>query len=252
MRVTSRRLTRSIVTIAMTLTINMMLLAANTGAVNARASLIVLDGQFSDWTGHMNITDPTGDASHSSADITAFYWANNPDDTTCYWMMERMSSSLPVGYAVYLDANNNGNFSEHVDRVILVKYRPKSSNSKVSVAIRYPDTWKKLSTSNNNDWGESISEGGRRVEFRASFQDLGISIGHTIRMYAISYVNHDGEEEEEEEDEGPPTPADRVPDTGDVQCAPVPILGYPLLAVVVVGGVIAIWYFKGRRTWRSA
>jgi hypothetical protein len=164
-----------------------LLLALPAAPVSADAPVITLDGDFSDWTGQMYITDPVGDATNPHRDFTAFYWANNPDDETCYWMLERSPSSWSGRYVVFLDANNNGEFREHVDRIIQVMYRPLFSGSRVNIIVRYGDTGQRISSVYNRDWGESISEGGSKVEFGVSFAELGIGVGQTIRMYAIAY-----------------------------------------------------------------
>ena len=237
---------------------------------------IILDSQFTDWYGQKNITDPAGDATAWGADFTAFYWANNSNDSTCYWMLQRKTSQRNVEYLVYFDTNNNGNFSEHVDRVVVVFYDPLKNTSNVNVEVRYADNWQLISSSNNNDWGESLTEGATKVEFGASFADLGFGTGQTIRMYAVSFTAHtdDVVDNTKTEDDSNSSefnsngednqavnvdnnssritlPADRIPDKGDIQWSPVPLLGYPLLIVVVVSGVILIWYFKGRHLWPS-
>ena len=153
----------------------------------AATPLITLDGDFSDWSGQMHINDPIGDATVAHRDITAFYWANNPDDETCYWMLERVQATSTMRYLVFFDANNNGIYTDHVDRLIQVIYTISKKKSKVSVIVRFADTGQKISEVKNKDWGQSSNEGGRRVEFGASFADLGTGVGHTIRMYAICY-----------------------------------------------------------------
>ena len=243
------------------------------GAAYAAVPVITLDSDFSDWTGQMYITDLTGDATDGDKDITAFYWANNPDDEMCYWIIARVNSTKNVNYQVQFDANNDGDFADHVDRLVEVDYKPMNDDSKVTVTVLYADNGRKISETNNNDWGESKNEGASKVEFGASFEDLGISIGQTIRMYGISYTGKcyggdvyrndgdEGDKDDEEEDEDDPSLrglsrnschiSDRVPDSGDVQWAPVPILGYPLLVGMMLLGGTAIWYFTGRRRWSS-
>jgi hypothetical protein len=44
----------------------------------------------------------------------------------------------------------------------------------------------------------------------------------------------------------PPAPVDRVPNGGDIQWSPVPVLGYWGLGAAVIG-VGAIWYIGDRR-----
>lgn len=196
-----------------------VVLVTNLGAlfmspVTANAATnIVLDGKFADWQGQMYLTDPAGDSKEDWGDLVGFYWANNPNDNNCYWMIERLPSTHPVHYTVYVDANNNGRYNEHVDRLIDVDYNLTPNGSHVSVVVSYADTGKKISQTSNNDWGESDSEGGRKVEFKASFADLGFHIGQTIRMYATSGVGGDGEEDGKESDK---EVVDRVPDAGDV------------------------------------
>ncbi len=217
------------------------------------ASPITLDGQFGDWTGQMHLDDPTGDVSDHTVDITAFYWANNPNDTTCYWMMERVSDSDKVYYLVYIDADNDGRFDEHVDRLVQVSYEPRNNNSRVGVIVRYADTSHIISSVSNKDWGESTREGGRRVEFKANFADLGINVHQTIRMYAISYVERDGFADSSGEAESSdtwtcPGSSDRVPDAGDIQWSPVPITGYWLVFAAPVL-VAAVLYLGKRFKW---
>jgi hypothetical protein len=243
---------------------------------------IVLDGRFDDWLGRMYVTDPAGDSHSYAADIVGFYWADNPDDETCYWMIERAGARGNVSYIVYFDANNNGRFTDSQDRAVIVEYRPKKNDSKVSLEVRQASDWQLIDRSNNNDWGESLDQGAARVEFGVSFRDLGLmNLGQTVRMYAASFGpgaavpspvgpdqvapdapafntplpgGADGESEvtaDLGDNRRLPWPDDRIPDSGDVQWSPVPVLGYPLLAAVTVGGILGIWYFKGRHAWRS-
>lgn len=246
-RTTSKRLIARSVLAAVVLAANLGALLVSPASAHA-ASNIVLDGKFADWQGQMYITDPAGDAKEDWGDIVAFYWANNPNDNTCYWMLQRASSTHPAHYTVHIDANNNGQYDDHVDRRVGVYYNPTPHGSHVTVTVSYADTGKKISQVSNKDWGESDSEGGSKVEFAASFADLGFHIGQTIRMYATSGVGGDGEGDNKESDK---EIVDRVPDSGDVQWSPLPILGYPILAAILVLGVVAIWYFKGRHEWPS-
>jgi hypothetical protein len=220
---------------------------------------IVLDGQFNDWVGKMHMTDPANDAA-AGGDIVDFYWANNPGVATDYWMIQRQPSDNWVCYILYLDTNNNGQFRDRVDRVLVVQYYPQKKDSRVKLTVRYGDTGQVIRTTNNMDWGESTQEGGGKVEFSASFADLGIGIGQTTRMYVTSYTMlhmqkqsiqdidkiFDDSDKDEEHDTQPPAPVDRAPDRGDIQWSPVPILGYWGLGIAVAG-VGALWYIRDRR-----
>ena len=76
------------------------------------AGPIVLDGQFSDWTGQAHINDPTGDAQNDKTDIVDFYFATNPNDETAYFMAERLlGGPSEITYNLLIDANDDGDFS---------------------------------------------------------------------------------------------------------------------------------------------
>lgn len=194
------------------------------------SDVIVLDSGFSDWPGKANISDPSGDAEKDRGDIGSFYWGDNPDDETIYWMLERVANQTKlVMYSLHLDMNNDGDFQDANDRIVQVKYRPQTSNSRVDVLVRQADNHQKIAQYKRNDWGDSKLEGGSRVEFGVPMDDLGFSFGSAFRMYVES--NWD----------------DRAPDTGDVQWSPMPILGaVGMVALLLVGGA-GIWWFKLRR-----
>ena len=192
--------------------------------------VIVLDGEFDDWSGKANISDASEDANKDRGDIVAFYWGDNPDDETVYWMLERPANQTKlVMYSLHLDMNNDGDFQDPGDRIVEVKYRPGTDNSQVNVRVRQADNHQKIAEYGLNDWGDSKSEGGSRVEFGVSMTDLGFSFGSAFRMYVES--NWD----------------DRAPDAGDIQWSPMPILGLIGLAALLLGGGAGIWWFKLRR-----
>jgi hypothetical protein len=191
----------------------------------------VLDSLFCDWIGKSHVTDPIGDEYCGQSDIVGFYWANNPNDPTNYWMIERKPSTVKGTCYLYVDTNNNGNYGEHIDRLIIVEYTPLATSSSVVVTIKYADNKKNIRVYENQDWGESLAEGGRKVEFKATFADLGIGVGQTIRMKVKCECD------------------DWCPNSGDIQWSPVSILGYPLLAAFFIGAVVFVWHRKGRYVW---
>jgi len=101
---------------------------------------IVLDSVFTDWAGHANIDDDTGDAEEDKWDITKFWWADNVDGSHAYWRVDRVGSDKKVKYVVYIDANNDGDFGDNIDREVVVDYRPRNNDSHVDVKVRYGDT----------------------------------------------------------------------------------------------------------------
>ncbi len=76
--------------------------------VGRAADDIILDGAFADWVGQSGITDPVGDASRPFDDLTGFYFATNPDDSTAYFMAERVSSNSPLNLVLLIDTNDDG------------------------------------------------------------------------------------------------------------------------------------------------
>ena len=199
------------------------------------SSPIVLDSAFADWAGQVNIADDSGDASADKWDITRFWWADDVDLSKLFWRVDRVSNSKKVTYVLHIDINNNGNFNDSVDREVVVDYKPREIDSQVDVKVRYGDTQATISQTKNNDWGESVSEGGRYVEFTASFADLGLNPSQVIRIYATT--------------QGDNSAKDRAPDAGDIQWSVVNILGYPLLAGFMIGVSLVIWRMRGRWAW---
>lgn len=194
-------------------------------------SEIELDSEFDDWDGHANLPDPSGDAQKTKGDILTLYWGDNTDDgDSLYWMVERPTGQTKlVRYSLHLDMNNNGDFDESTDRIVEVYYQPGFSRSWVTVKVSRADDNQVISVQLLKDWGETISEGGSRIEFGVETDDLGFSFGSAFRMYMES--NWD----------------DRVPDTGDIQWSPMPILGIIGMAVLLLGGGASIWWFKLRK-----
>ena len=190
---------------------------------------IVLDSVFTDWDGHANIDDPTGDADDDKWDITKFWWADNVDGSHAYWRVDRVGSDKKVKYVVHIDTNSNGVFSDNIDREVVVDYRPRDNDSHVDVKVRYGDTQATISQTKNNDWGESKNDGGRYVEFQASFADLGLVLNQAIRFYVTTHSEKD-----------------RAPDAGDIQWSVVNIFGYPLLIGLMFGAILILWRRRGR------
>lgn len=201
---------------------------------------IILDGEFSDWTGEANVVDALGDGGENRYDITQFWWADNSDEEYIYWRLDRGEDDKEVTYVLYVDTNNNGNFTDNGDRDIVVEYQPIGQASRVEVTVRDSLTQDDISESGNEDWGLSNAEGGQSVELRTSFSDLGMVAHQTIRVYAESF-GRDGPEDQLR---------DRVPDTGDIQWSPVNIMGYAMLGVFVPLGGVVIWWRKGRYIWQ--
>jgi hypothetical protein len=208
------------------------------------AANIVIDGQFADWTGKPNITDPAGDVTPITADLTALYWATNPGDPTVYFMVQRnypgASGSQTGYYRVYVDTNCNGNYSEARDRIIYVTYDPTASQGLTTVKIyagNAPSETSQLATHSGN-WGDHLGSaptGGTRTEFGVSYADLGIGSNQQLCFWVGSFPPNDF---------GDDTPIDRIPGSGIITWTPIPALDYPLLALVIGGVIAVVWKRK--------
>ena len=211
---------------------------------------IEVDGDFTDWSGKANISDLSGDQSGSSRrDIAALYWANNIDEGVNYHMIERHTSdgqpfdggngqSGSARYILYIDTNNNGNYSESSDRRAVVYYDPRRTVGRTKVRIYPANSNQKIADSGWHNWGETRNEGGLRVEFPLEWDDLGISFGGVIRMYVVAYSDWSSS----------PNIRDRAPDgNADIQWSPASVLGPLLLGAAGTVGVVFIWYLSRRR-----
>lgn len=224
----------------------------NTPVATPPAGVITVDASFGDWAGQAFISDPYND--HSSGDehdLHELYWANNLNEEVNYHMIKRHTKDGDPfdgtngqdkhgHYILFIDGNDNGNFTESSDRKVEVHYDPKK-DGQVKIKVRRADDDSVISDSGQNLWGETVGEGGLRVEFALDWNDLGLNLGDVIRMYVISYKGKVGNPDEK----------DRMPDSGDVQWSPASIFGPVLLAIVMGLGVFVIWWFRGRRTWTS-
>ncbi|TMC49094.1 MAG: hypothetical protein E6J26_10475 [Chloroflexi bacterium] len=198
--------------------------------ITTRSSLaanIVVDGQFADWAGKPNLTDPAADVTPARDDLTAFYWATNPGDPTTYFMVQR---SFPGGntkgfFHIFIDTNCNGNYGEATDRAIYVTFDPNALVGLTTVDVyagNSPGVGAPISTASGN-WGNPAGPApndSTRTEFGVSFANLGISAN-----------------------------LDRIPGTGDITWTPIPALDYPLLALVVGGVVVVVWKRKAFAGW---
>ena len=119
----------------------------------AQTGAIVLDGQFDDWLGQPSIPDVQGDAKNNHSDLANFYFTSDPTQDYIYFMAERWNSGAQeLELRLYIDANNNGDYSETVDRIISVSYNP-NPNGRTTVDL-YDGRWGFLSQiANNMSWG---------------------------------------------------------------------------------------------------
>jgi hypothetical protein len=205
----------------------LVLLALLLAAPEARAAgTIALDGLFGDWAGQTYVDDEQGDGKNDGTDLQRFYFSTNPDDETAYFMAERWDGwAKPIMLRLYVDTNNNGIYNESVDRLVEVWYRPNQNDSSVDVDC-YNGSGAFLSNIiSNANWGESVGEGARRVEWGVSFALLGTLPGQPVRVELETSNGGDV--------------ADFAP---EVQWSPADGLGLPLLAALALAGAVGLAY----------
>ncbi|MEE8046117.1 MAG: hypothetical protein V3T49_04680 [Dehalococcoidia bacterium] len=219
---------------------------------NLSAGTITIDGSFIDWAGQAFISDPFDDQNGGhERDLHELYWANNLNEEVNYHMVKRHTKdgdpfdgtngqSKTGNFILYVDGNNDGEFTGSSDRIVEIKHEPKK-NGRVRVKVRQADNTSVISNTDWNNWGENKGEGGLRLEFALSWDDLGISLGDVIRMKLVSYTKNINDPDEH----------DFLPDSGDIQWSPASIFGPVLLAIITGFGIFVIWWFRGRRIWTS-
>jgi hypothetical protein len=189
---------------------------------HAQSAAIVLDGQFDDWLGQPNVPDGQGDARNNHSDLSAFYFANNPEQDYLFFMAERWDlGSEGLELRLFIDANNNGSVTEPADRIIEVRYHP-NQGGRTYVDL-YDGTGgfiKQVAYQMN--WGQPGKAG--KVEWGVTFSDLGIAPYQTIRMQLVSYHGT------------------QVSDTvAEVQWSPANALGWYLLVILGIIGVVFLY-----------
>lgn len=211
------------------------LLCVTVGGVLAEDPAV--DGVFADWAEQGHVNDPTGDGTPNT-DIVAFYFWTTPNQERCYFMMQRVppqSGNPAVFYGIFLDTNNNGTYTDPTDRMLLIYYNPRQNDSEVSLTVLSANG--QVISQSGGDWGESMAEGGSRVEWSVSFQDLGIYAHQTVNMFAMAAQSRNLQN------------ADRVPDSGDITWTPIPALGLAALIAVVAIAIGLTWHKRGRYMW---
>lgn len=203
-----------------------LLVLGQFSSAQAQSAGIVLDGLFEDWLGQPNVPDPQGDAWNSHTDISAFYFTNNTDQDYLFFMAERWNAgSEGLDLRLYIDANNNGDMTETVDRMIEVQYHP-NQGGRTYVDLYDGAGGFLRQVGYQMDWGAPGK--GNKVEWGVTFADLGIAPNQTIRMQLVSYSGN------------------KVSDgVAEVQWSPANALGWYLLGFL---GTIGLgWLYRRRR-----
>lgn len=186
------------------------------------AADLVMDGQFADWEGQANLTDPV-DMDKDNGDIVQFSWAND-NDNNLYFYIKRLESPQPENFEIYIDLDNNGSYSDETDALIRVFYHPKQDKEVKVVVNQYHNNYHY-----SGPWGASAEEGGQELEFSIPAGALALSPGQSLRMFVAS--THD-----------------RLPDNGDILWSPIPIMAKSTLFMAGAGVLALLAWSLKRKT----
>lgn len=184
------------------------------------AGIIVLDGAFDDWIGQPCISDPIGDSTQVSNDLTSFCFVSDQTDEIVYFEIERVQdTNKPLVTIIYLDINGDGDYTDVEDRYIKTTYNANQNSTRVSVDVYDGQSSLVSNVTSGADWGQQGSNGASKVELGVSFADLGIIPGSTVAvsMYSVSMQG-------------------AVIDDGmaEIQWTPANALGWALITVILI------------------
>lgn len=204
------------------------------------ASLLVpdcrLDGNFDDWKGRAFIRDFEGDG-RVQHDFKSLSWATNKNDPQLYFMIERnidFTKATEMVCRLFFDINNNGRYQDPVDKYAELLYKPGVQEAG-EVTVRLYSIDGELREIYSGRWGEKIDEGASRFEFAIPMEDLRVFPAQPIRFYLSDVTGN----------------FDRLPDYGDNQWAPFPIVIHSRVSIILV---CLIWlavtiFFYQYRIW---
>ncbi|MEN6351460.1 MAG: exosortase family protein XrtG [Syntrophomonas sp.] len=195
-----------------------------------------LDGKFNEWRGRAHLGDTEGDG-HLGNDLKDVFWATNENDTHLYFMVERYSfdpASSPLDCKIFFDINGNGRYTDRIDKYAAVSYRPQNQD-RGDVYVYLYTIAGDLKGKYNGIWGEGTGAGANRFEFSIPMEDLQLYPGQAMRFYVCDASGH----------------FDRLPDKGDNQWAPFPLVHKSPSAIALA---FIIWlgitiFFHKNRLW---
>ncbi|MBU7005822.1 6-pyruvoyl-tetrahydropterin synthase-related protein [Phosphitispora fastidiosa] len=225
------------------------------------AENIAADGEFGDWEAQVYIDDPQGDimnVSHqteTAGDTRRLYWGTDKDGENLYFSIIRYPSLTKQDQKhkmtgkIFFDTNDNGDYGESVDKIGFFRYDPGSGMVAVKV-FRVDDQNNSPAWHTIGKWGEKAAgkDEGLQFEFFFPLEELGIISNQSIRFYATtSFIANDNPKQDDDWVLDPgfddadlyKHDFDLIPDEGDILYSPVPVLGYPLLGVLLAMGLAA-------------
>ncbi|WP_061213512.1 hypothetical protein [Syntrophomonas wolfei] len=195
-----------------------------------------LDGKFADWRGRTSLSDPVGDG-RGGNDLKKISWATNENDGRLYFMIERYlpePRSHRMESCLFFDLNSNGKYDDKVDKYAEIFYRPQGlSRGDVSVYLYSMEG--DLKGKYTGRWGEGTGSTTSRLEFAIPMEDLEAYPAQFLRFYLADISGR----------------SDRLPDQGDIQWAPFPVVSKsrPTIAVFFLLWLALTLFLYHHRLW---
>lgn len=203
----------------------------------AYAGDIVVNGEFSDWDGQPCVDDLGGETNNTD-DLVKFCFVADQDAEITYFFVQRVGdSNSPLDANIKLDMNNDGDVTDPEDRNIDIKYNLNNNTSLVDVDLYDGQGNFLVEIANKENWGDSGTAGGARVEMSLTFAQLGIvpGLGAAISMQVGS------------------TQGSTVVDTViEVQWTPANALGDGLLIGILIAASLGMAYLVIKKQREAA
>lgn len=195
-----------------------------------------MDGEFNDWRGRISLSDPSGDGRDGN-DFKKISWATNENDEHLYFMIERYlpgPSDKKMECRLFFDINNNGKYDDHADKYAEIFYRP-ADFQKGEVSVYLYSVGGNPKGKYLGRWGETPNSNTSRLEFAIPMKHLEVYPAQFLRFYLTDISMQD----------------DRLPDEGDIQWAPFPVV---TKSRVAIASLFLVWlaftlFFYYHRIW---
>jgi len=194
-----------------------------------------LDGSFNDWKGRAGLTDPEGDGGARN-DLCRISWSTNDNEEKLYFMIERYApypKDSPMECVLYFDLNANGSYEDLADRYAEINFQPQNDKGRVVVTLYSVNGETREEYSGL--WGEGIEKGARRMEFAVPMEDLDMYPAQYIRFFLSDSRRG----------------FDRLPDRGDNQWRPFPVVfqGKSVVVLICLVWLVITMFLYYNKIW---
>ncbi len=195
-----------------------------------------MDGEFADWRGRACVDD-SGEDGRIGHDFKKLSWATNENDSRIYFMMERYMpkpTNMKMDCRLFFDINGNGSYRNEIDKYAQITYQPYSQGWG-DVSVYLYSVSGELQGKYTGKWGAGSKADMSSLEFAIPMEDLQAYTGQPMRFY-LSDVSSN---------------FDRLPNHGDIQWAPFPIVAKSRssIAIVCLIWLVVTVFFYRHKLW---